>query len=77
MSRKPIKKTRYAIPFDGHIVEVDVYPFWSDRAVMEIELLSEDEAYTVPECIEIIKEVTADKRYSNRALSKQIITEEL
>lgn len=77
MSRKPIEKTRYAIPFDGHIVEVDVYPFWSDRAVMEIELLSEDEAYTVPECIEIIKEVTADKRYSNRALSKQIITEEL
>ncbi len=77
LSRKPVEKTRYAIPFGGHTVEVDVYPFWSDRAVMEIELSSENEEYAVPECIEIIKEVTADKRYSNRALSKQIITEEL
>ena len=77
MSSKPVEKTRYAIPFEGHIIEVDVYPFWTDRAVMEIELEGEDEAYSVPGYIEIIKEVTDDKRYSNRALSKQIITEEL
>ena len=77
MSRKPVEKTRYAIPFEGHIIEVDVYPFWNDRAIMEIELACEDEAYSIPDYIEIIKEVTSDKRYSNRALSKKIITEEL
>lgn len=76
-SRRTIFKTRYAIPCGTHIAEVDIYPFWSDRAIMEVELKSENEEFTIPDGIEVIKEVTNDKRYSNRALSKEIIYEEL
>ena len=56
---------------------MDVYPFWSDRAVLEVELESEDEAFDIPPFISVIKEVTGDKRYSNKALAKEIVTEEL
>lgn len=76
-SRNTVEKTRYAFPFGGHIIEVDVYPFWSDRAVLEVELESEDEAFDIPPFISVIKEVTGDKRYSNKALAKEIVTEEL
>lgn len=74
--RKTIEKTRYAFPYLDHIIEVDVYPFWNDRAVFEVELGSEDEEFGIPSDLEIIKEVTSDKRYSNRALAKEIVTED-
>lgn len=76
-SRKTVCKTRYAFPFGKHIIEVDVYPFWNDRAVFEVELGNEDEQFEIPDFLEIIKEVTHDKRYSNKALAKEIITEKL
>lgn len=75
--RSTVRKTRYAFPYGKHIIEIDVYPFWSDRAVLEIELDAEDEEYEIPSCITVLKDVTNDKRYSNRALAREIITEEV
>lgn len=74
-SRNVITKTRYKIPFENHTMEIDIYPFWNDRAVLEVELSEENEKFSVPQYIEIIKEVTYDKRYSNKALAKEIINE--
>ena len=34
----PITKTRYALPYKNHIVEIDIYPFSKDKAILEIEL---------------------------------------
>lgn len=68
-SKKPIEKTRYAFPFGKHTVEIDVFPFWSDRALLEVELGCEDEQFTLPDFIEIIKEVSEDKRYKNTNLA--------
>jgi len=75
--RKPVSKIRYAVPYMGHVAEIDVYPFWKDRAVLEVELSSENESFELPPYITVIKEVTGDKRYSNKALAKEIVTEEL
>ena len=75
--RRTIKKTRYTIPYAMHIMEIDIYPFWKDRAILEVELQAEDEPFGIPPYIEIIKEVTSDKRYSNKALAKEIVTEEI
>ena len=36
--RRTIYKTRYCLEYKNQLFEIDVYPFWSDRAVMEIEL---------------------------------------
>ena len=72
VGKKTIEKTRYCIDFARHTLEIDVYPFWSDRAVLEIELSSEDEAFEIPDYINIIKEVTDDGRYKNTNLAKEI-----
>ena len=75
--RKTIEKTRYAVPFGDHVAEIDLYPFWNDRAVLEIELAAEDEQCPIPPYVAVIKEVTDDKRYKNVNLAKEIIAEEL
>ena len=67
-----IQKTRTLLPYDGHMFEIDIYPFWSRIAVMELEVESEDEEFTLPEGISVIREVTGDKRFSNHALSRAV-----
>ena len=76
-STKTIEKTRYAVPFNDFIIEIDVFDFWSDRAFAEIELKSEDEQFVLPDFIKVIKEVTFDKRYRNSALSRKIVRDEI
>jgi CYTH domain-containing protein len=65
-------KTRYAFPFGEHTVEIDVYPFWDDRAIFEVELKNENESFEIPDFIDIIKEVSEDGRYKNTNLAKSI-----
>ena len=72
-----IIKTRYVLPYRGFDFEIDVYPFWGDRAVLEVELPSEDAAFELPSGIEVVKELTGDKRYSNHALAFSVPTEEI
>lgn len=67
--KSTVYKTRYAFPYRGHTVEIDVYPFWDDRAILEVELDSESESFDLPENIEVIKEVSEDKRYKNTNLA--------
>lgn len=73
----PIKKTRHCFSAHGFVYEVDVFPFWDDRAYLEIEVDSESTNPPIPDFIQIIKDVTADKRYRNTALAQKIITEEI
>ena len=67
----PIEKTRYAIPCGPHTLEIDIYPFWQDAAILEIELSSEEEQVNIPEYLCILREVTADCRFKNAALAKK------
>lgn len=73
----PIKKVRHCFMYNSQLFELDIYPFWNDRATLELEMSSEDQQITLPPFIEIIKEVTEDKRYTNRSLSYNIFTEEI
>ena len=75
--RLPIRKTRYAIPYEGHILEIDIYAFWQDRATLEIELSSEEEAYSLPPYLSVVKEVTADRRYKNAQLARNVPSDPL
>lgn len=70
--RNPILKTRVLLRRGSHFFEIDIYPFWRDKAVMEIELSSEDEDFEIPHEIKVIKEVTGDKRYKNASLAIEI-----
>ena len=70
--RKPIEKRRVLLRHCGHIFEIDIYPFWQKQAVMEVELASEDEKFELPPEIEIIADVSGDKRYKNAALARGV-----
>ena len=74
--RNTILKTRYRYPFCGKLIELDLFPFWKGQAFCEVELESEDEAFSLPDFIEVIREVTSEKEYRNHALSKKIPQEE-
>lgn len=77
LGRMPIVKTRYRVPYAGHVLEFDVYPFWTDRAIMEIELESEDEAAEIPDYVHILRDVTGEKAYKNKQLAKRVPMEEI
>lgn len=75
--RNTIKKIRYKYPYKNKVFEIDIFPFWEDRAFLEIELEREDEQFSIPPFLEIIKEVTAYPEYRNFALAKQIPIEKI
>ncbi|MBQ7546723.1 MAG: AAA family ATPase [Clostridia bacterium] len=69
-TRRQIRKDRYCLTYGNQYFEIDVYPFWTDKAIAEIELSSEDEEIHFPEQIKVIKEVTDDDAYKNASLAK-------
>ncbi len=71
-ARTPIEKRRFCVPFEGNMIEIDVYPFWKDHAIMEIELEDEKQAFSLPPEIRVIRDVTDDPRYTNSALSLEV-----
>lgn len=72
-----IEKVRHTFDYCGLKYEVDVFPFWNDRAFMECEVNSEDKVILIPPCIKVIKEVSNDSRYNNSNLAQKVITENL
>ena len=68
LCKKPtIKKTRYKIPFEGLIWEVDVFEDENKGLVIaEVELKSADQKFIIPSWIG--KEVTQDRRFRNANL---------
>ena len=67
---RSIYKTRYCLSENGMYYEIDIYPEWKDKAVLEIELSAEDQQIIFPEGIDVIREVTGDPSYSNHHLAK-------
>lgn len=74
--RQMIRKTRYCLPYNGHTFEIDIYPFWTKQAIMEIELTHEDESFDLPPQIRVLREVTNDPAYSNHSLAREIPAED-
>lgn len=67
--RSQIRKTRHLVVAGGRYLEVDVYPFDAERAVLEIELESADAEVDLPDGLHVIREVTDDRRYRNASLA--------
>lgn len=68
-SKNQIRKTRYCLTYKNQYFEIDVYPFWNDKAIMEIELADENAQIEFPDFIKVIKEVTDDESYKNASLA--------
>lgn len=67
---RPIRKERYCLSENGLYYEIDIYPDWPDKAIMEIELYSENQEIEFPDGIDVIREVTNDSAYSNHELAR-------
>ena len=70
--RRPIEKSRFCLPFEGKTFEIDLFPFWEDRAYCEVELRSPEDRVELPAWLSVIREVTDDPRYTNSALAREI-----
>ena len=71
-TRNQIRKTRYCLMHDNQYFEIDIFPFWKDKAIVEVEINHEDDKFTFPNEIKVIKEVTHEKMYRNSELALAI-----
>lgn len=73
-----LDKVRHSFPFGSHTVEIDVYPYeiggdaLLGLAVLEIEMADEHEEITIPPFIEVIRELTGTREFSNKAMAKRV-----
>ena len=72
---QPVCKRRYCMPSGELTFEIDIYPFWRNIAVMEVELESEDQPVELPQGIDIIAEVTGESQLTNAALAHSVPSE--
>ena len=70
--RGQIIKDRYCLSYNNQYFEIDIYPFWKDKAIAEIELSSENQKIELPPFLDVIEEVTDNINYRNSEIAKQI-----
>lgn len=68
-NRQVLYKTRYLYVYKNQYFEIDIFPFWHNKALLEIELTAENEPYELPPLINVIKEVTEDNYYKNKQIA--------
>ena len=70
-TKDPLTKQRWQLPYRGQILEIDLYPFWEDCAILEVELDTENSPIFFPPELRIRREVTYDPSYKNSALANR------
>ncbi len=69
---KQINKTRYCFIWNSKYYELDVFPFWNDKALLKIQLTNKDCVVEIPEFLRVIKDVSDDMSYTNYSLAQNI-----
>lgn len=73
---RELRKTRHVFSYNDQIFEIDVYPEWTHTAIMETELPTRDTDVELPQFIEIVREVSGNKSYSNASMSRHFPEED-
>lgn len=69
-SLNEIVKTRYFVTWAGKLFELDLFHEQHEGlAILEIELTDMESVFELPPFLEVIREVTAEKEFSNAALA--------
>ena len=66
LSLRSVRKLKYRFEYGGRRMELDVYPFANDRAIF---FAYGADPVSLPPEIEVIREVTGDPYYKNRAFA--------
>lgn len=69
-SKKIICKSRICLVYENQYCEIDIFRDPAGLCLLEIELTEENDKVTLPPFLDIEKEVTGDKKYSNASLAK-------
>lgn len=72
-----IRKNRYCLTENNLYFEIDVFPFWSGQALMEVQLDTPAASVTFPSYLKIIREVTHERTYKNHSLAQRVPPEEV
>lgn len=70
---KQLKRIRYCFSKDDNCFEIDTYPFWNDKAILNIHLQDMNDKITIPDSLKLIEDVTNSKEYLNSELINNII----
>ena len=68
--RRVIHKTRWCVPVGDLVAEIDVFEGFTQYAYCEVELPSPQTPYELPTFLQVIREVTEDRRFTNAAISR-------
>lgn len=71
--RKRLDKERFFFIYKNNRYKVDFYPFMDDVAILELDLLNEREEFELPDFIEVIEDITDNRKYRNRELARNDI----
>lgn len=72
---RPIEKVRHTFRLGDYVYEIDIYPKWKNTAILEVELPDRDAHPQIPEFIEVLEDVTGDRKYKNFSMSKHFPNE--
>lgn len=64
-----VSKTRYCFIYENQYFEMDIYPYSTKHAIVEIELSSAEDEVKFPPFLEVVKEVTDDTRFKNHSIA--------
>lgn len=67
--KNTINKFRYCFLYEGQYCELDVFDFWRDKALLEVELKNEGDTVVLPDEITVIEDVSDNPRYKNNYLA--------
>ena len=67
-----LKKERYCFISNNQFFELDVYPFDSEYAILDLEIDNKEDSFSVPSFLEVIKDVTNDDYYKNIRIAKDL-----
>ena len=68
LTLRAVRKTKYRFHYAGRAMEIDVYPFSGERAVLFVYGSGHENA-VLPEEIRVLRDVTGDLDYKNRRLA--------
>ena len=69
---RTIRKDRWCLSENGLYYNIDLYPQWDDRALLEVELYSAGDEVRFPEGIDVIREVTGEKEFTNPYIARNL-----
>ena len=75
-SLRQIRKNRYCLTENNLYFEIDVYPFWKQQALLEIQVNDPHQHIAFPPSLSILRDVTHDSAYKSYGISQHIPPED-